>query len=252
MSFYVAGATLVSAGASLYGSSKQASADQNAANQQMAMFNTIQKNNQPYMQAGSTALNSIMSGLNSGGQFNSSFTPQDFLNNQDPGYAFQLQQGGQAVRNADTASGGALGGAAVKDLMSFNSGLAAQSYQNAYNRWLTTNNTIFGRLSGIAGLGQASANNTAASGTTLAGNAGSATAAAGAATAGGISAAGNSIANAGLPLSYLMSINGGGGNVNGTNPGYLSSIGATGNGPGGNTAADQLGPEYAQSLGLGS
>jgi hypothetical protein len=201
----------------------QADAQTNAANQQMAMFNKIQQNNAPYQQAGSSALNSIMSGLNQGGQFNSQFTPQDFLNNQDPGYGFQLQQGGQAVRNADTASGGALGGAAVKDLMSFNSGLAAQGYQNAYNRWMGTNNSIFSRLSNIAGLGQASANNTAAAGTTLAGNAGSATAAAGASQAGGIQAATNSIANAGTPISYLLS---------GQNNGNTGSFGGSGNNSG--------------------
>lgn len=33
--------------------------------------------------------------------------------------------------------------------------------------------------------------------------------------------------------------------------GYLSTIGATGNGPGGNTAANQMGSDYAASLGLG-
>jgi len=45
-----------------------------------------------------------------GGQLVSNFTPQDFLNNLDPGYQFQLQTGGQAIRNQDTPGVGALSG----------------------------------------------------------------------------------------------------------------------------------------------
>src|SRR6267154_1234232 len=47
------------------------------------------------------------------GQLTSSFTPQDFLNNVDPGYGFQLATGGQAIRNQDTPSVGALSGQAL-------------------------------------------------------------------------------------------------------------------------------------------
>lgn len=143
------------------------------------------------------------------GQFTSRFTPQDFLNNVDPGYQFQLQTGGQAVRNADTPSQGALSGASLKDLMSFNQGMASTGYQNAYNRWNTTNNTIFGRLSGIAGLGQNAATNVGTAGTSLGTGIAQAQAGAAASQAGGIVGAANSLGSNSIPLSYLMA-NGGG------------------------------------------
>jgi hypothetical protein len=147
------------------------------------------------------------------GQLTSNFTPQDFLNNVDPGYQFQLQTGGQAVRNADTPSLGALSGPALKDLMSFNQGLAGTAYQNAYNRFQTTNTNIFGRLSAIAGLGQNAAANVGAAGTQLGTGIAGAQAGAAASQAAGIVGATNAIGNAvsGYPLYSLLSANSGGG-----------------------------------------
>jgi hypothetical protein len=183
---------------------KQASAQTNAANQQYQMFNTINQQEQPFIQAGQGALGQINAGLQSGGQFNSNFTAQDYLNNQDPGYQFQLQTGGQAIRNADTPTQGALSGSALKDLMGFNQGMAATGYQNAFNRYQTNTNNIFQRLQGIATLGQNAATQTGSQGVQLAGNAGAATAAAGASSAAGIVGATNAIGNSSVPLGYLM------------------------------------------------
>jgi hypothetical protein len=166
--------------------------------------------NQPYTSAGGTSLNTLMAGLNQGGQFNRAFTPADLVSNLSPGYGFQLAQGDQAIRNADTPSGGALGGAAVKDLMSFNQGLASTAYQQAFNNWNTTNNNIFSRLSQIAGMGlTAAGNETSAIGSLASGVAGSQAAAAGA-KAGGIVGATNAIGGAGVPIAGLLSQGGSG------------------------------------------
>lgn len=49
---------------------------------------------------------------------------------QDPGYQFRQQQGEQAINRANAARGGRLGGAALKELAQFNSGLASQEFGN--------------------------------------------------------------------------------------------------------------------------
>lgn len=103
------------------------------------------------------------------GSLTAAFTPQDYLDNQDPGYQFQLQQGTQALRNASAAGSGALSGAALKDLIGYSQNYASTGYQNAFDRFNTQNNNIYSRLSGLATLGQASAGNVAAQGTALAG-----------------------------------------------------------------------------------
>ncbi len=145
------------------------------------------------------------------GQLTSNFTPQDFLNNLDPGYQFQLQTGGQAIRNQDTPGVGALSGPALKDLMSFNQSMAATGYQNAYNRFQTTNQNIFSRLSGIAGLGQNAAANVGTQGTVLGTGIAGAQAGAAASQAGGIVGATNALGGSAVPLAYLMAGQGGGG-----------------------------------------
>jgi hypothetical protein len=181
------------------------------------MFNKLQANQQPYMDAGGKSLNAAMYGLGAGGdpgttgvtqgQFSKGFSPTDFTNNLDPGYKFQLDTGGQAIRNADTPTQGALSGSSLKDLMSFNSGLASTGYQNAFNRFNTTQNNIFGRLSGIAGLGQNAAANTGNNGTTLGTGIAQSQAAQGAATAGGQVGVANALGGNATSLGYLMSGN---------------------------------------------
>lgn len=199
------GAGLIGAVGSNVAAGTQAGGQIQAANTQQSMFNTINAQEQPFIQGGYGALNQIMTGLGPGGQFSRSFTPTDFLNNLDPGYQFQLQTGGQAIRNADTPGVGALSGPALKDLMSFNQGMAATGYQNAFNRFQTQNSNIFSRLQQIAGLGQSAASQTAVSGTQLGTGIAQAQAGAAGSQAGGIVGATNAIGGAGVPLAYLLS-----------------------------------------------
>ena len=213
----VAGAMIGAVGSNM-AADKQASAQKQAAATQQQMFNTINSQEQPYIQGGYGAENALLYGLGIGGSNGPSggvplnqvmssvgggwggitsgavsdavggmgttasyptppgmdygfltrqFSPADFLNNLDPGYQFQLQTGGQAIRNQDTPGVGALSGPALKDLMSFNQGMASTGYQNAFNRFTTQQNNIFSRLSAIAGLGQNAATQVGTSGTQL-------------------------------------------------------------------------------------
>lgn len=112
----------------------------------------------------------------------------------DPGYQFRLDQGNQSIQNMAAATGNLNSGRALKDAMTFNSGLASQEYQNAYARYGNDYNTglnshvqnyltglnshiqnyntgfnafntdktnQFNRLAAIAGMGQASASSLA-------------------------------------------------------------------------------------------
>lgn len=130
-----------------------------------------------------------------------------------PAYNFQLRQGQQGVQNAASAGQGAMSGAALKDLTDYNQSAANTSFNNAFNQYQTQQGNIFSRLSGIAQLGQSSANNTGQQGTTLAGQAGQAAVAQGSYTGAGIVGSANALSggiNSALP--WLTA--GGGGNNN--------------------------------------
>lgn len=129
------------------------------------------------------------------GSFTKPFDVEEFYKYQDPGYAFRLQQGNQALQNRNSAGDGALSGAAYKDLIGYNQDMASTEYGNSFNRYQTQQNNIFSRLSDIAHLGQAGAAGVGASGTQLAGNAGQMTSNAGTAAGAGIVGAGNALAD---------------------------------------------------------
>lgn len=232
----VAGGAVIGAGAGIYGANKQAGAQEQAAHTQADMFNTINSQEQPFMQAGYGATSRLSQLLGTGGDQNAadygsltkSFTPQDYLANQDPGYAFQLQTGAQALRNSDTPGVGALSGAALKDLIGFNQNMAATGYQNAFNRFQTQQGNVFSRLSQLANLGQNAASNTGQAGTSLGTGVAQAQAAAGGSQAAGIIGAGNSLGNGAGSLAYLL--NSGGGSI------PSSTFNAAGSGQMGNEA----------------
>lgn len=127
------------------------------------------------------------------GDFTKPFGVEEFYNYADPGYAFQLQQGNQALQNSAAAGSGAMSGAALKDLMSYNQQYAGSSYNDAFNRYQTQQGNIFSRLSSLAQLGQNAAAGVGAQGTQLAGQAGQSLQAGGAAAGAGLVGAGNAL-----------------------------------------------------------
>jgi hypothetical protein len=127
------------------------------------------------------------------GSLTKPFDVEEFYKQQDPGYWFRLQQGTQGLRNAAAAGSGALSGAALKDLLTYNQDMASQEYGNAFNRYQTQQGNIFSRLSDIARLGQSAAAGVGSAGTQLAGNAGQSAYNAGSASGAGIVGAGNAL-----------------------------------------------------------
>ena len=221
MPFWVAGAilgsSLIGASSSKSAANTQAGAQEQAAQTQQQMFNTINSQEQPFMQAGygaTTTLNQLLGtapGTPSSGGANGSltqpFNPSMSQLENYPGYQFALKTGGQAIRNADTPGVGALSGPALKDLMGFNQGLATQTYQNYFNNTQTQQQNIFSRLSNIANLGQNAASNVGQQGANLGTGIAQAQAAAGGSRAAGTVGAANALGGAAVPLAYLMSGN---------------------------------------------
>ncbi|HEX7687936.1 MAG TPA: hypothetical protein VF453_09525 [Burkholderiaceae bacterium] len=153
---------VIGAGGAIVASNKQAGAANRATDLQGQIYQQNQANLAPYMAAGTPALSRLSDLLGTSGNTGASgygsltkpFTVQDYLNNQDPSYQWMQQQGQQALMSSAGAQNGVLSGAAMKDLLNFSQGLAANQYQAAYNRWTTNQGNTFQRLSNLAGLGE--------------------------------------------------------------------------------------------------
>ena len=219
----VVGGAVIGAVGSNMAASKQSKAQQQAAATQQGMFNTINSQEQPFIQNGygaSKTLAELMGtsgamGTNADGTslpdgyLTSTFNPTQDQLNQYPGYQFALQTGGQAIRNADTPGVGALSGAALKDLTAFNVGTANQYYGQYFNQDQTQKNNIFSRLSAIAGLGQNAASQVGNNGAQLGTGIAQAQAAGGSSQAAGIVGGTNALSSGATSLAGMMYLNGG-------------------------------------------
>lgn len=87
------------------------------------------------------------------GSLNKQFTMADFLANQDPSYQFRQEQGQKGIESSAAARGMQLSGSNLKDLTSFNQGLASEEYQNAWQRFQAKQGNDFSRLAELAGMG---------------------------------------------------------------------------------------------------
>ena len=134
----------------------QVEAANRATGVQTGMYERGQQSLQPYAQGGGVALSSLL-GKFSDGSLGGQFTPTDYLSNKDPGYEFQLDQGNQALQNSQAAKDGVLSGSALKGLINYNQGAASTGYQNAYNRWLSSQQNSYGQLRDTASLGERAA-----------------------------------------------------------------------------------------------
>jgi hypothetical protein len=205
--------TVAAAGIGAIGSvvagGEQAGASEQATAAQQQMYQQQLANEAPYAQGGQGALaqlnylegNGNPTGVTSNaggyGSLNAPFTEQTFQQ-YSPAYQFQLQQGQQGVLNTDSSSQGALSGAALKDLTGYNQSYANTAFNNAFNQYQTQNQNVYGRLAGIANLGEAAASNQATGGSNYAQGIGQSITNTGSALGGGVVGAANSIGNAGL------------------------------------------------------
>lgn len=159
------GAALVGGAVSSNSSKKaaktQAESTDKASQMQWDMYDQTRKDLDPYRLAGTNALSQLSSASTSTDRYTG--TPFNF--EESPSYQFRKQQGLDGIQSQAAAGGGLLSGATLKALNSYNSNLASQEHQqafnnwqsednNAYSRYTTDQNNRFNRLSTLAGMGQ--------------------------------------------------------------------------------------------------
>ena len=88
------------------------------------------------------------------GYFTHQFDNTDLNSNLAPNYAFQLGQGTGANLAQSNATGGLVGGNAMKGLQDYTQGYASNAYQNAFNNYQAQRTNIYAANSGLAGLGE--------------------------------------------------------------------------------------------------
>jgi hypothetical protein len=162
------GSSLIGSGAASDASNAQVQATNAANATQEDIFNKQTALQEPFRQAGITGQNKLLDILGLSGNTGASdygmyspdksFTSQDFLNNQDPGYGFRLSEGLKAVNNSMAAKGLGISGADIKGVNNYAQGAASQEYQNAFNRYQVNRTNAINPLQALAGEAQSSAN----------------------------------------------------------------------------------------------
>lgn len=123
---------------------KQA-ADQSLA-EQKRQFDTQQSNIKPWLDQGMTALGKLG---------NMSFTaPTGEQAQQDPGYAFRLQEGQKALERSAAASGNLFSGGTGKALQQYGQDYASGEYSKVYDRAFQEYQQAYNQFAGQAGMGQ--------------------------------------------------------------------------------------------------
>lgn len=150
----IAGSGVLSAGASLFGSSQaskaQTKAAQIAAQTQMAMYNQTRADLAPYRDLGTYAGGVLQNRLT---DLTSPIVMDQATLEATPGYQFNLNQGLKAAQNSAAARGLGLSGAALKAAASYATGLADSTYQNQFNNAVTNQSNAYNRLYQATSLG---------------------------------------------------------------------------------------------------
>jgi len=194
MTFWVAGAVVTSAvigsQASKSAAKTQVAAADQAADLQQQQFERQVELQEPWRQAGITALNKLT-------PLATEYTPFGMSQfQQDPGYAFRMQEGMKALDRSAAARGGLLSGSTLKGAQRYGQDLASQEYMNAFNRYQAERNARLNPLQSLAGVGQTATNQLGQAGQTMASNVGQAMGAAAQARASGYVGGANALTGA--------------------------------------------------------
>ena len=198
----IIGSALLGSSSAKKAASAQADAANRAADLQMQQFERQVELQEPWRQAGITALNKLT-------PLATEYTPfgmQQFQ--QDPGYAFRMQEGMKALERSAAARGGLLSGGMLKGAQQYGQDLASQEYMNAFNRYQAERNARLNPLQSLAGIGQTATNQLGQAGQTMAGNVGQALGAAAQARASGYVGGANALSQGlGTYLNYSQGQN---------------------------------------------
>ena len=239
---------MIGADAAQSAADTQAQAARDQAAVQKQIFDTQNQQQAPYRGAGYTALNQIGSmlpgqyqqydvngnptGTGTGtGYLTKEFTNLDLNQYLSPNYGFQLEQGQGATRNLLNATGGLVGGNAIKGIEDYTQNFAGNAYTDAFNKFQTQRGNIYNTLAGIAGIGQSSTNQSNANASNYGTNVANLGVGAANAQASGIVGSANAISgglqNAGNMLMFNRMLGGGtslGGISQGGGAGYAGGI----------------------------
>lgn len=138
---------------------KQLAANNKALALQSQTYQQNQANLNPFMTSGTAAGNRLSdllgvsqnTGAEGFGDFAKRYTPEDLTN--DPGYQFRLAEGTKAINQSLGAKGGLFSGQALKEAQNFGQGLADQTYNDAYRRYVEDQQRQYNQLSGQQGVG---------------------------------------------------------------------------------------------------
>jgi hypothetical protein len=155
---------------------------------------------QPFTTAGTTAVNQLSAMTQPGGEATKQFTFGPGAYQADPGYAFRLREGMNAMNATAAARGGLISGNALRAGQIYGQEMGSQEYSNAFNRaqnvFQMNRNNLLDPLKFLTNIGQAGASNQAANvGSFGAANAANITSAANATAAGQVGSA-NAYSNA--------------------------------------------------------
>lgn len=143
--------------------SAQGDASQAAANAQLEALQAARQQLRPYSRAGRASTNQLLTllGLPGGNQQSRMFGDErapfrmsDFR--ADPGYAFRLNEGMDALEAGAAARGGLLSGNTLRATQDYAQGLASNEFGNAFNRFYAMREARLNPLFRLAGLGQSS------------------------------------------------------------------------------------------------
>ena len=198
----VVGSSLIGSSASKSAAKTQASAADRAAELQQQQFERQVELQEPWRQAGITALNKLT-------PLATEYTPFGMDQfQQDPGYAFRMSEGMKALERSAAARGGLLSGSTLKGAQRYGQDLASQEYMNAFNRYQAERNARLNPLQSLAGVGQTATNQLGQAGQTMAGNVGQALGAAAQARASGYIGGANALSQGlGTYLNYQQGQN---------------------------------------------
>lgn len=209
------GSSLLGSRAASSAASQQANAANRAADLQNEQYQQTRRDQMPWMEAGGRALTKLEKEVD--------YTP--FGMNEftaDPGYAFRLKQGMNALNNQAAARGGLISGNALRAAQGYGQEMGSQEYQNAFNRYQTERNARLNPLQSLAGVGQTTAQQLGVAGAANAGAVGNYLTGGAAAGAAGTVGGANAISSGlGTYLNYnqgnnlLSALRGGGGRTGG-------------------------------------
>lgn len=135
----------ISANAASNAAGAAAAQEQKALDFQKNQWETTQRNINPWITAGQSALGDYQSKVAGYRQpeFDYKLPDFNFSTYSDPGAQYQMEQATRAINNS-SLSKGLGGGGALKALMAKNQEMAGTAYQNAFSRYLQKNKQDYG------------------------------------------------------------------------------------------------------------